>query len=93
MKRKITESFETSLKIDVVNLSDNFSGISIDELADQLMNVTNADITKEEQDGTVYMVINGVDKETIVDEITDFLFNESDYDDIEEVRDIVNFSI
>lgn len=34
MKRKITESFETSLKIDVVNLSDNFSGISIDELAD-----------------------------------------------------------
>ena len=93
MKRKITESFETSLKIDVVNLSDNFSGISIDELADQLMNATNADITKEEQDGTVYMVINGVDEETIVDEITDFLFNESDYDDIEDVRDIVNDSI
>ena len=93
MKRKITESIETSLKIDVVNLSNNFSGISIDELADQLMNATNADITKEEQDGTVYMVITGVDEETIVDEITDFLFNESDYDDIEDVRDIVNDSI
>ena len=88
MKRKINESMETAIKIDVVNLSNEYPEISIDEMADYLEKFTNAKITQQEENGTVIMSVDGLTTEELIDEITSFICNddnteELDYQDVQ----------
>ena len=87
--RKINESMLSSLKIDVVNLSSEFPEISIDSLATELSNNLGVDIRKQEEDGTVYMVIDDTDFDTAVDEIANIIYAESDVEDLDEISSII----
>ena len=87
--RKLKENVLSSLKLDVVSLSSDFPEISIDELASQLSDNLGVGISKEEQDGTVYMVIEDTDIETAIDEISDILYAESDIEDIDEITNVI----
>ena len=91
MKRKINENLETPIKIDVVSLASNFNDLSVDEMADALMNNLGVTINKQEVDGTVYMIINGSDINTVIDEIADFIYaNDSEVEDIDDVKDVID---
>ena len=87
--RKINENLSTSLKIDVVNLSNEFPDISIDKLASELANNLEVNIRKEEEDGTVYMIIDDTDFDTAIDEISDIIYAESEIEDLGEIRPII----
>ena len=88
--RKINESMLSSpLKIDVVNLSSEFPEISIDKLANELSNNLEVNIKKEEEDGTVYMIIDDTDYETTIDEIADIIYTETDVEDLDEIKSII----
>ena len=87
--RKINENMSTSLKIDVVNLSNEFPDISIDKLASELANNLEVNIRKEEEDGTVYMIIDDTDFDTAIDEISDIIYAESEIEDLGEIRPII----
>ena len=94
MKRKINENLETSLKIDVVNLSNDFPELSVDKLAKELSDNLNVNIRKVEEEGTVFMIIDNVDMDTAIEEISDIIYTtDSSYDDIEEIKDILTNSI
>ena len=94
MKRKINESLETSLKIDVVNLSNDFPEISVDKLATELSDNLAVNIRKAEEDGTVFMIIDNADIDSVIDEMSDIIYaTDSSYDDIEEIKGILTDSI
>lgn len=79
----------SSLKIDVVSLSSEFPEISIDKLANELSNNLGVNIKKEEEDGTVYMIIDDTDYETALDEIADIIYTETDVEDLDEIKSII----
>ena len=88
--RKINESMLSSpLKIDVVSLSSEFPEISIDKLANELSNNLGVNISKEEEDGTVYMIIDDTDYETTIDEIADIIYTETDVEDLDKIKSII----
>lgn len=70
MKRKLNESFAFPVKIDVVKLVHDYPELqgNMDDLATQIED-TNADVTvsKEEDGNTVYMVIDGLTQDDIID--------------------------
>ena len=69
MKRKLNESLTFPVKIDVVRLVNENPELNgqMDKLASQIEDTTDATITKEESDGTVYMVIDGLTQDDIID--------------------------
>lgn len=69
MKRKLNESLTFPVKIDVVRLVNENPELNgqVDKLATQIEDTTDATITKEEADGTVYMVIDGLTQDQIID--------------------------
>lgn len=69
MKRKLNESLTFPVKIDVVRLVNKNPKLNgqMDEIASQIEDTTDATITKEESDGTVYMVIDGLTQDDIID--------------------------
>ena len=58
-------------------------------MATELSNNLGVNISKEEEDGTVYMVIDDTDYETALDEIADIIYAESDVEDLGEIRPII----
>ena len=69
MKRKLNESLTFPVKIDVVRLVNENPELNgqMDKIASQIEDTTDATITKEESDGTVYMVIDGLTQDDIID--------------------------
>ena len=69
MKRKLNESLTFPVKIDVVRLVNENPELNgqMDKIASQIEDTTDAIITKEESDGTVYMVIDGLTQDDIID--------------------------
>ena len=85
MKRKLNESLTFPVKIDVVRLVNENPELNgqMDKIASQIEDTTDATITKEESDGTVYMVIDGLTQDDIID-----IF-ENDYD----INDVDNYFV
>lgn len=69
MKRKLNESLTFPVKIDVVRLVNKNPKLNgqMDKIASEIEDTTDAIITKEESDGTVYMVIDGLTQDDIID--------------------------
>lgn len=69
MKRKLNESLTFPVKIDVVRLVNKNPKLNgqMDKIASEIEDTTDATITKEETDGTVYMVIDGLTQDDIID--------------------------
>lgn len=69
MKRKLNESLTFPVKIDVVRLVNENPELNgqMDKIASEIEDTTDAIITKEESDGTVYMVIDGLTQDDIID--------------------------
>lgn len=82
MKRKLNESYAFPVKIDVVQLVHDYPELqgNMDDLATHIED-TNADATvsKEEDGDTVYMVIDGLTQ----DDIIDIFENEYNIDDVD----------
>lgn len=69
MKRKLNESLTFPVKIDVVRLVNKNPKLNgqMDKIASEIEDTTDATITKEETNGTVYMVIDGLTQDDIID--------------------------
>lgn len=96
MKRKLNESLTFPVKIDVVRLVNENPELNgqMDKLASQIEDTTDATITKEESDGTVYMVIDGLTQDDIIDIFeNDYYIDDVDnyfvYDDADDELDDV----
>lgn len=96
MKRKLNESLTFPVKIDVVRLVNENPELNgqIDKIASQIEDTTDATITKEESDGTVYMVIDGLTQDDIIDIFEkDYYIDDVDnyfvYDDADDELDDV----
>lgn len=96
MKRKLNESLTFPVKIDVVRLVNENPELNgqMDKLATQIEDTTDATITKEESDGTVYMVIDGLTQDEIIDIFeNDYYIDDVDnffvYDDADDELDDV----
>ena len=96
MKRKLNESLTFPVKIDVVRLVNENPELNgqIDKIASQIEDTTDATITKEESDGTVYMVIDGLTQDDIIDIFeNDYYIDDVDnyfvYDDADDELDDV----
>lgn len=94
MKRKLNESLTFPVKIDVVRLVNENPELNgqMDKLASQIEDTTDATITKEESDGTVYMVIDGLTQDDIIDIFeNDYYIDDVDnyfvYDDADDELD------
>ena len=94
MKRKLNESLTFPVKIDVVRLVNENPELNgqIDKIASQIEDTTDATITKEESDGTVYMVIDGLTQDDIIDIFeNDYYIDDVDnyfvYDDADDELD------
>lgn len=96
MKRKLNESLTFPVKIDVVRLVNENPELNgqMDKIASQIEDTTDATITKEESDGTVYMVIDGLTQDDIIDIFeNDYYIDDVDnffvYDDADDELDDV----
>lgn len=96
MKRKLNESLTFPVKIDVVRLVNENPELNgqMDKIASQIEETTDATITKEESDGTVYMVIDGLTQDDIIDIFeNDYYIDDVDnyfvYDDADDELDDV----
>lgn len=96
MKRKLNESLTFPVKIDVVRLVNENPELNgqMDKIASQIEDTTDATITKEESDGTVYMVIEGLTQDDIIDIFeNDYYIDDVDnyfvYDDADDELDDV----
>ena len=96
MKRKLNESLTFPVKIDVVRLVNKNPKLNgqMDKIASQIEDTTDATITKEESDGTVYMVIDGLTQDDIIDIFeNDYYIDDVDnyfvYDDADDELDDV----
>ena len=94
MKRKLNESLTFPVKIDVVRLVNENPELNgqMDKIASQIEDTTDATITKEESDGTVYMVIDGLTQDDIIDIFeNDYYIDDVDnyfvYDDADDELD------
>lgn len=94
MKRKLNESLTFPVKIDVVQLVNENPELNgqMDKIASQIEDTTDATITKEESDGTVYMVIDGLTQDDIIDIFeNDYYIDDVDnyfvYDDADDELD------
>ena len=94
MKRKLNESLTFPVKIDVVRLVNENPELNgqMDKIASQIEDTTDATITKEESDGTVYMVIEGLTQDDIIDIFeNDYYIDDVDnyfvYDDADDELD------
>ena len=94
MKRKLNESLTFPVKIDVVRLVNKNPKLNgqMDKIASQIEDTTDATITKEESDGTVYMVIDGLTQDDIIDIFeNDYYIDDVDnyfvYDDADDELD------
>ena len=94
MKRKLNESLTFPVKIDVVRLVNENPELNgqMDKLASQIEDPTDATLTKEESDGTVYMVIDGLTQDDIIDIFeNDYYIDDVDnyfvYDDADDELD------
>ena len=96
MKRKLNESLTFPVKIDVVRLVNENPELNgqMDKIASEIEDTTDAIITKEESDGTVYMVIDGLTQDDIIDIFeNDYYIDDVDnyfvYDDADDELDDV----
>ena len=96
MKRKLNESLTFPVKIDVVRLVNENPELNgqMDKIASQIEDTTDATITKEESDGTVYMVIDGLTQDDIIDIFeNDYYIDDVDnyfvYDDADDELDAI----
>ena len=96
MKRKLNESLTFPVKIDVVRLVNENPELNgqMDKIASQIEDTTDATITKEESDGTVYMVIDGLTQDDIIDIFeNDYYIDDVDnyfvYDDADDELDYI----
>ena len=96
MKRKLNESLTFPVKIDVVRLVNENPELNgqMDKIASQIEDTTDATITKEESDDTVYMVIDGLTQDDIIDIFeNDYYIDDVDnyfvYDDADDELDDV----
>ena len=92
MKRKrLNETFQGGaiVCVDVLRLSDDFPGISIDELAEMMEEEIGTEISKVERDNSVFMLVDGTDVETVTDVIEDFLLTNGEVDDSTSVYDTI----
>lgn len=96
MKRKLNESLTFPVKIDVVRLVNENPELNgqMDKIASQIEDTTDATITKKESDGTVYMVIDGLTQDDIIDIFeNDYYIDDVDnffvYDDADDELDDV----
>ena len=94
MKRKLNESLTFPVKIDVVRLVNENPELNgqMDKIASQIEDTTDATITKEESDDTVYMVIDGLTQDDIIDIFeNDYYIDDVDnyfvYDDADDELD------
>lgn len=94
MKRKLNESLTFPVKIDVVRLVNKNPKLNgqMDKIASEIEDTTDAIITKEESDGTVYMVIDGLTQDDIIDIFeNDYYIDDVDnyfvYDDADDELD------
>ena len=94
MKRKLNESLTFPVKIDVVRLVNENPELNgqMDKIASQIEDTTDATITKEESDGTVYMVIDSLTQDDIIDIFeNDYYIDDVDnyfvYDDADDELD------
>ena len=79
-----------TVKIDVVSLSNEFPEISIDELANELVDNMGVNVRQVEEDGTVYMIIDTDDQDSLIEEISNFIYANTDVDNIDDIIDVVS---